>query len=193
MRVTSSVHVHTRLPDGVHQPGPQERGCSVLGGPEHHSSSPQPDLSSGLKWGGNSPGIGWMRPFMVLPTCAEWGDGTQKRIVAFSSLKGQLGRGKREKQGILCFLEVSYYCNHLCIAGHDLSLYLGLGFIQSKPVSHLPPFCLPASRIGSWQSIKVQILQNESSIHSRCKNLVSLLSWTEAVLHSQAVNSICRD
>lgn len=31
------------------------------------------------------------------------------------------------------------------IAGHDLSVYLGLGFIQSKPVSDFPSFFLLAA------------------------------------------------
>lgn len=133
-----------------------------------------------------------MQPFMVLPTCGERGDGTRKQISAFPSPKDQLGRGKREKWGILCFLEVSHYRSRLCIAGHDLSLYLGLGFIQSKPVSHLPSFCLPGLHFGSYQSINIQILQDEGSIHSCCKNSVSLLSLTKAAVHFQAVNSFCR-
>lgn len=123
-----------------------------------------------------------------------WGAGRwhRKRIVAFPSLKVQLGREKREKWGILCFSVVSYYCNCLYIAGHDLSLYLGLRFIQSKPVSRLPSFCLLASRVGSCWSIKAQILQNEGSVHSCCENFISLLSLTEAAVHSRMVNSICR-
>lgn len=79
-----------------------------------------------------------------------------------------------------------------CIAGHDLSLHLSFGFIQSKPVSRLLSFLLPAARVGSCGSVKVQILQDEGSVHWCYGNFVASPYLAEVLAHSHVVNSICR-
>lgn len=69
----------------------------------------------------------------------ERDDGPESGLRFPPHLRVSWGEEKRTKGGFCVSQRYLITATTFCIAGHDLSVHLGLGFIQSKPVSRLPP------------------------------------------------------